>query len=469
VNELRRDELCYLSIPEVAVRIANRELSCVEVTRAVLERIDAVDRRLNSYITVMVDQALDDAASADRAIERGANLGPLHGVPIGLKDLYQTRGVRTTGGSKILADWVPETDSTVTARLRRAGAIIVGKQNMHEFAFGVSTDNPHYGRALNPWSAGHSPGGSSGGSAAAVAAGLGYASMGSDTGGSIRMPASMCGVVGHKPTYGLVSRHGVLPLAWSMDHAGPFGRTVADVALVMNAIAGHDPRDPASANRIVVDYAASLEHGSNGMRIGVLSEYLGDDVAADVRAAVRASVDALAREGATIREVSMPTARYALGASTAMLFAEAAAVHERWLRERPADYGADVLDRLRAGARLSATHYLKGQRARRMMLDEATRLLENVDVLVCPSVPRGALPWELTATNDGRDASVRFTRLFNILGLPACSVPCGLGADGLPMGMQIVGRPFEDATVFRVARAHEIASGGFVRPPESAA
>ena len=452
-------ELHALSIRELGEQFRRRTLSPVEVTRATLARIDALDGQLNSFITVMRDGALADAERAERALRDGDDLGPLQGVPIALKDLYQTRGVRTTGGSSILADCVPDEDAAVVERLRGAGAVLIGKNNLHEFAFGVTNENPHYGPTRNPHDPARVPGGSSGGSAAAVAAGLCWAALGSDTGGSIRLPAALCGVVGLKPTYGRVSRRGVLPLAWSMDHAGPLARTVEDVALVMQVIAGHDPRDPGSADRPTPDFAAGLDAGVAGLRVGLLREYLGDDVAPDVAAAVRAAVETLGGLGAHIEVVTVPAAAHALGASTAVLFAEAAAVHERWLADHRDRYGADVRERLEMGARLRAVHYLKGQRARRAMLDAFSDLFERVDLVATPTVPMVAPTFEEVRSEAGRGGLVRFTRLFNLLGLPACSQPCG-ASGGLPIGLQLVGRPFEEPTVLRVARAYERAAAG---------
>ena len=458
-------DLAYLSIRELGRSIERRELSPVEVTRATLERIARVDRALNAFITVTADAALDAAARAERAILDGAYLGPLHGVPIGLKDLYQTRGVRTTAGTPILADWVPDEDAAAVERLAAAGAVVVGKHNLHEFAFGVTNDNPHYGPTRNPWDRARVPGGSSGGSAAAVAAGLGYAALGSDTGGSIRLPAALCGVVGLKPTYGRVSRHGVLPLAWSLDHAGPLARTVDDVAIVLGAIAGHDPRDPASADRAVPDFAAALDGRVVGVRIGVLREYLGGDVEPPVVAAVRGALETLAGLGAHLEDVSIPAADHALGASTAVMFAEAAAVHERRLAEHHERYGADVRDRLDLGARLTAVDYLKGQRARRVMQEAFADELGRVDLIATPTVPIVAPTFEEAGSDAARGALVRHTRLFNLLGLPACSVPCGTSPEGLPVGLQLVGRPFDEATVLRVAHAYEQQAGPSGRRP----
>lgn len=458
-------ELLYLGIRELGRRIERRDLSPVEVTRAALGRIEALDSSLNSFITVLGEQALRDAESAERAIRTSGSLGPLHGVPVGLKDLYQTRGVRTTAGSRILADWVPDEDATVVERLRRAGAILIGKNNLHEFAFGATNENPHYGPTRNPWDPARVPGGSSGGSAAAVSAGLCFASLGSDTGGSIRLPASLCGVVGLKPTYGRVSRRGVVPLAWSLDHAGPLARTVDDVAITMNAIAGHDSGDPASADRPVPDFGAGPDGGAGRIRVGVLREYLGDGVEPEVAAAVHAAAETLADLGAQVEEVSVPSAVHSLGASIAILFSEAAAVHERWVGSHRDQYGADVLARLEMGARLTGVHYLKGQRARRAMVKDFSALFEQVDLVATPTAPLVAPTFEDVQTEASRGPLLRFTRLSNVLGGPACSVPCGFSASGLPIGLQLIGRPFDEVTVLRAAHAYEQRAGWYQRRP----
>jgi aspartyl-tRNA(Asn)/glutamyl-tRNA(Gln) amidotransferase subunit A len=459
------EPLHYLTIRELGARYARRELSPVEVTRAILARVRELDGPINAFITVTEEEALRDAERAEKVFARGASLGPLHGVPISLKDLYWTRGVRTTGGSKILADWVPDEDGAVTAKLKRAGAVLIGKTNLHEFAFGATNENPHHGPTRNPWSRDRIPGGSSGGSAAAVAAGMGYASMGSDTGGSIRLPAALCGVVGLKPTYGAVSRYGVLPLSWSLDHAGPLARTVEDVAIVMNAVAGHDARDPASARRVVHDFVAALDGKVAGLRIGLLREYLGEGVQPEIARAVRKAADDLADLGAVVSEVSAPEVEQAAGASIGILYPEAAAVHERWLAERPADYGADVLGRLTQGAKLTGVQYLKAQRARRALVERFAGLFRQIDLLAAPTVPILAPTLEESRGDAPRAALLGYTRLFNVLGLPACSLPCGFSSGGLPIGLQLVGRPFEDATVLRAAHAYEQHAGRTARHP----
>jgi aspartyl-tRNA(Asn)/glutamyl-tRNA(Gln) amidotransferase subunit A len=459
------EPLHYLTIRQIGERLKRRELSPVELTGAILDRAERLDGPLNAFITISREQALAQARSVEKAILAGHDLGPLHGVPISLKDLYQTVGVKTTGGSKILADWAPTTDATVTRRLRLAGAIVIGKNHLHELAFGATNENPHFGPARNPWNRERITGGSSGGSAAAVAAGLSYASMGSDTGGSIRLPAALCGVVGVKPTYGLVSRAGVLPLSWSLDHCGPLTRTVEDAAIILNAIVGHDAADPASASRVTPDLTTALDGRVQGIRVGLLREYMGENVDPEVAAAVRTAARDLERLGTRVEEVSVPEVSYAGGASIGILYAEAAAVHERWLKTHRDQYGADVLERLLQGARLTATQYLKAQRARRVLVGRFKALFEQIDVLVTPTVPILAPTIPESRGDAARVQLLGFTRLFNVLGLPTLSVPCGLSTNGLPIGLQVAGRPFDDLTVLRVAHAYERQAGWYSRRP----
>ena len=453
------EPLHFQTIRQVGERIRRRELSPVELTTAIIDRSERLDGPLNAFITLMREEALAQARGAEKAILAGHDLGPLHGIPISLKDLYQTVGVKTTGGSKILADWVPTTDATVTRRLSLAGAIVIGKNNLHEFAFGATNENPHYGPSRNPWNRERITGGSSGGSAAAVAAGLGYASMGSDTGGSIRLPAAFCGIVGVKPTYGLVSRAGVLPLSWSLDHCGPLTRTVEDAAIMLNAIIGHDHADPASASRVTPDLTTALDGKVQGLRVGVLREYLGENVNAEVASAVRTAARDLERLGTRVEEVSVPEVAYGDGASIGILYGEAAAIHERWLKTHRDQYGADVLERLSQGERMTATQYLKGQRARRVLVDRFKQLFEQIDVLISPTVPILAPTIPESRGNAARAQLLGFTRLFNVLGLPTLSVPCGFSTTGLPIGLQVAGRPFDDITILRVAYAYERQAG----------
>jgi aspartyl-tRNA(Asn)/glutamyl-tRNA(Gln) amidotransferase subunit A len=452
-------DLFFTSMTELARMIATKAVSPVEVVRAHLDRIAALDPGLRAYITVCADAALQAARAAETALMSGGAVGPLHGVPYALKDLYDTAGLRTTGGSRILADRVPGKDATVTQRLVRAGAILLGKLNMVEFAYGPEGLNPHYGHARNPWDSGvhRMAGGSSSGSGVAVAAGLAPGSLGSDTGGSIRIPASLCGITGLKPTYGRVSRAGVLPLAWSMDHVGPMTRTAADCALMLGAMAGYDPADASTSVLPVPDYSAALTGDLKGLRVGLLRGFFLEGATPEVRAAVEAAVATLARAGAVVDELSLEHMGLVPAASTAIVAAEALAYHAEFLRTRPAEYDPDVARRLRLSAFVGGAHYVRAQQVRGLVRDAVDAALARRDVLLAPSTPivAPALDERQTTLGDGpsdvRGALLRFTRPFNLSGHPACALPCGFTAGGLPIGMQLVGRPFDEATVLRAA------------------
>ena len=406
----------------------------------------------------------------------GETLGPLHGVPVALKDLYCTRGVKTTGGSRILADWVPSEDATVVSRLADAGAVVLGKLNMHEFAYGPEGLNPHYGTPWNPWDATTHRicGGSSSGSGAAVAAALCAGALGSDTGGSIRIPASLCGISGLKPTYGRVSRAGVLPLAWSLDHVGPMCRTAADCALMLGAMAGYDPRDPTTSVLPVPDYMAALTGSVKGLRIGLLGPFFMESAGETERRAVLQAVKTLEGLGASVQEVELQTVKLAAAAASAVVAVEAYAYHETWLRKRPEEYSADVRERLRLGAFVSGADYVNGQRARLLIRDEVDAAFGRLDVLVAPTTPIAAAPVGAGDVEIGgerqplRPSLIRFTRPFNVTGHPAASVPCGVTSEGLPIGLQIVGRPFDEATVLRLADAYQRATDWHTRRPPAA-
>lgn len=460
---MQATELHELTLSEAAALVRARQVSPVELTRAMLARIERLDGKLTSYITVTADAALAAAEQAEQAARAGDER-PLLGVPLALKDLFDTAGIRTTGGAKILAERVPQQDATAVVRLRQAGAVLLGKLNMHEFAFGVSTANPHFGICRNPWDPSRIPGGSSGGSGAALAAGLCYGSLGSDTGGSIRIPAALCGITGLKPTYGRVSRAGVLPLSWSLDHAGPMARTVRDVALLLTAIAGPDPADPAAATVPVPDFTAGLEDGVRGLRIGLPRAYFFEQLDDDVARAVEAAVDVLRTEGAEVREVSVPHLDVAAAAFAPIISAEAAAYHQRWLRERPQDYGEDVRQRLFQGLLYPAVDYVNAQRARRRVLDGFLQALKEVDVLITPTVPVTAppIPGPAVATPN---PLTRCTFPVNLTGLPALSLPCGVDRQGLPVGLQIIGRPFDEGTVLRVGHAYQTLTDWHKRRP----
>src|SRR5437870_471890 len=377
---------------DLASMIAAKKVSPVEVVQAHLERIAKIDGKLKSYITVMADSALAAAKAAEAAVTAAGTLGPLHGVPIGLKDLYCTKGVKTTGGSKILADWVPDEDATVVTRLAAAGGIVLGKLNMHEFAYGPEGLNQHYGSPWNPWDvATHRIcGGSSSGSGAAVAAGICPGALGSDTGGSIRIPASLCGLSGIKPTYGRVSRAGVLPLAWSMDHVGPMTRTATDAALVLGALAGYDAGDATTSVLPVADYTVALTGDVKGLRVGLLRASFLEAAAPEVRIAVEAAAKALEGLGARVDEVRLEHVTDVAAAAMAIVGAEALAYHAEWVRTRPGDYQPDVLERLRMGAFVSGVHYVRGQQARALFRAAVDGALAKRDVLLAPATPIAA-------------------------------------------------------------------------------
>jgi aspartyl-tRNA(Asn)/glutamyl-tRNA(Gln) amidotransferase subunit A len=459
------DALCRESIAALAPQIERRAVSPTELTQATLERIERLNPKLNAFLTVTAEQALEQARGAEAEIAAGNYRGPLHGIPISLKDLYLTKGIRTTGGSKILGQWVPDIDSAVGERLRDAGAILVGKNHMHEFAFGTTNLNPHYGPALNPWNQEHVTGGSSGGTAVAVATGMSQMSMGSDTGGSIRMPAAFCGVSGIKATYGRVSKYGALPLAWSMDHTGPLARSAEDLAIVLNIIAGHDPRDPTTADRRVGDYRATLNDAIAGLRIGVIEEYMNETVDSECAAGARAAATELERLGARVQTVSFHEVTSFIGAATTILHAEGAAYHAKWLVERPQDYSPAVLERLRVGSVLPAIDYVNAQRARRILVDRALEMMKDFDALICTTMP--VLPPTLEEGNrpEIHGNLARHTRLFNLLGLPTASYPCGFSASGLPIGLQVAGRPWEEATVLRIGHAYQQVTDWHTRWP----
>jgi len=453
--------------------IATKQVSPIEVVRAHLDRIAALDGTLRAFITVCADAALEAARAAESELMAGRPVGPLHGVPWAPKDLYSTKGVRTTGGSKILADSVPAADATVVARLARAGAIVLGKLNMHEFAYGPEGINAHYGDTRNPWStdAHRIAGGSSSGSGAAVAAGLVPGSLGSDTGGSIRIPASLCGITGLKPTYGRASRTGVLPLAWSMDHVGPMTRSARDCALMLAAIAGYDPADPTTSVLPVPDYGAALTGEVKGLRVGLLRAHFTDVATPEVKAAIEAAAKKLEGAGAVVDEVNLKEVVHVATASTAIVAAEALAYHAAWMRSRPQDYQADVRERLRLGAFVTGAHYVRSQQVRALLTREVDEVLARRDVLLAPATPLAApvLGERETALGDGasavRAALLRCARPFNFSGHPACAAPCGFTAGGLPIGLQVVGRPFDEATVLRVVDAYQRMTDWHTRRP----
>jgi aspartyl-tRNA(Asn)/glutamyl-tRNA(Gln) amidotransferase subunit A len=485
-------DLCSLTLHEVSERIRSKDVSPVEATEAALERIARLNPKLNSFITVMAEQAIEDARAAGGEIAAGRYRGPLHGVPVAVKDLCETKGVRTTAASTILADWVPDRDATVVRKLRDAGAVIVGKTNLHAWAFGATGVSSHIGAARNPWDTERITGGSSSGSANAVATGMCYAAIGSDTGGSIRMPASLCGIVGLKPTYGRVSLHGVLPLSWTLDHLGPMTRTVRDTAIVLSAIAGQDPDDPSTALQPVEDWPAAL-HGSlrageqqdfvpkmtrvagdrergpvdlRGLRIGVPATYVYSNIDLDVTRLFRKAVQTLTGLGADVREIELPILQDYWGNAGQILITEAATYHREYLEQRPNDYDADVRQRLEAGLQQKAVDYARALRfleLARRTCDEV--LLKDLDLLAMPATRCAAVPFDSLKSDDPTLGLTRFTSPFDLTGQPAISVPGGFTDGGLPAGLQLVGRRFDEATVLLAAHAFELATGDTRRHP----
>ena len=461
-----------LSVLEAAELIRQRRLSPVELTQACLKRIEAWEPAINAFITVLADQALDVARAHEKLISAGYYLGPLHGIPIGLKDNICTAGIRSTAGSKILADNIPSSDATVVEKLRSAGAVLIGKLNMHEFAWGGTTDNPHYGPTRNPWDPTRFPAGSSGGSGAAVAAREVLAALGTDTGGSIRLPSAVNGCVGIRPTIGRVSNFNVVPLAWSMDTVGPMARTVGDVAAMLMIIAGPDPNDAGTDARPVPDYLDGINSGVRGIRIGVVSDYFFSHLQEPVRQAVRAALDELVGLGAELREVEIRNIHGNISAQLTIESVEPSTYHMRWLRERPQDYGDDVRMLLEMGEMYTGTQYLQAQRYRSLLRQEFLDAFRNVDVFICPTLPFVATPVgdtkvviEAGVDEDMLSAIMQYTGVASLTGLPSASVPCGFSVEGLPIGMQLIGRPFDEATIFRVGHAYQAVTDWHSREP----
>ncbi len=456
------EAIAYSTIRELGARYRKRELSPVEVTRALLDRITKLDSALHTFVTVTPERALADARAAEELLRRGDDR-PLLGIPIGHKDIYCTRGIRTTGGSALLADWVPEVESTCGRRWQDAGTVLLGKLITHEFAMGLQFPGHRFPPARNPWNVNHIPGGSSSGSGAALAAGLVHGATGSDTGGSIRGPASFCGIVGLKPTYGRSSRAGVLTLSWTLDHTGPMARTVEDCALLMQPLAGHDPLDPASSLAPVDDYTAQLGRGVRGLRIGVVRNYFFEGIDPEVERAFEEAMATLRGLGAEVRDVQIPSLK-ATHAFLLILLTEAYAYHERDLREHPELYGDVLRERFLAGALITASEYVQAQRIRSEICRETAEVLQSVDVLATPTSPKPATPFA-----QAHDPEFGFPRSnmppFNVTGSPTLALPCGFSASGLPLSLQLAGRPFAEATVLRVGHAYEQATSWHTRRP----
>ena len=465
------EALTDLTIRAAAVQIRERRLSPLELTTAYLARIERLNPKINAYVTVTAERALADARRATEEISKGGPRTPLHGIPIALKDLFETAGIRTTAGAKFFADYVPKADCTAAHRLREAGAVLLGKLNTHEFAYGVTTDNPHFGTTRNPWDPSRIPGGSSGGSGAAIAASLAVATLGTDTGGSIRIPSSLCGAVGLKPTYGRVSKAGVFPLSYLFDHPGPISRSVEDAALVLETIAGYDPGDPASVRVAVEPYARELGRGVKGLRVGVPRRHFYDRLDREVAAAVEAALGTLRGLGAEVRDIDLTSSETGILSLFAIVLAEARQIHAERLASRPEDFGRDVMAILSHDLPKSAEVVAALEETYK--LSAAMRVaLESVDVLVTPTTPVPAVKiGQETVRHGGSEESTIFTMIrctapFNATHLPALSLPCGFTREGLPIGLQIAGRPFDESTVLMAGHAYEQATEWHKRRPD---
>ena len=466
--------LLFAPAHQQAAMIRTKQISSLELTDAYLARIASLNPRVNAFITITADRARDDARAADAAIARGDMTGPLHGVPYAPKDILATRGILTTNGSKVTAKAVPDYESTITARLAQAGVVLVGKLNLLEFAMGSGVVSG-FGPARNPWDLEYSPAGSSSGSGAALAAHMVPLSIGTDTGGSIRGPAAFCGIVGLKQTYGRVSRHGVTTLAWTLDHAGPMTRTVADAALMLQIIAGADPNDRTCTADAVPDYSTALRGDLKGVRVGVPRRFFTEGAHPDVETAFRTAVKVLGSLGATVVDVDVPHAQYAGSAGWIIAMAEAAQFHEKRLRETPELFDPVVRERLDAARFYPATDYIKSLRVRTLLMDDMANVLRQCDVMAVPgntSLPSRLEPPQVAGTDvkpGSKPTPFRAGNTFlgNMTGLPALSLPCGFstGAPTLPVGLQLYGKAFDELTLFRVGHAYEQATEWHKRRP----
>ena len=467
---MNNDQFTDLSLYEASKLIQQREISPVELTLAHLERIEALNHEINCYISIQADKAMNRAQQAENELQRketieGTLLGPLHGLPIALKDLFETKGIPTTNGSKIYSDYVPDEDAEVVRRLKDAGAVMLGKNNMHEIALGLTTVNPHYGASRNPWNTERICGGSSGGSAAALASRMGLAAMGSDTGGSIRVPAALCGVVGLKPTFGRVSLRGVIPLSWHLDHAGPMARRVIDVAMMLQVLAGFDEKDPASFDIPVDDYISGIRSGVKGWRIAFPEDQYFQKSTAEILQTVRDAAVIFESLGANIEMVEFPGAYQAASANGKMVIADAAVVYQDVLRDAPHDFGQDVLQRLRDGAKLPVGEYILARHTQTEMRRQLERFFDRYDILLLPTTAVTAPLIEGPDALEQARLLTRYTAPFNLTGLPALSLPGGFDSEGLPIGLQLVSRPWAEAAILRAAYAYEQETTWHLRSP----
>ena len=458
------DNILHFPITALANLIHTGEISPVELIESTFTEIDGHNPQLNAFITLFREQSLEAARQAELEIRDGRIRGILHGIPVAIKDIIHVAGAPTTCGSKFFSVNPSQPDATITAKLKAAGAIIVGKTNLHEFAYGVTTENPHFGTTANPWDTSRVAGGSSGGSAVAVVSGFCAGALGTDTGGSVRIPAAMCGAVGLKPTYGRVGVSGVVELAQSLDCVGPICRRVADIGIMMNALAGYDSCDVNSENRPVPDYAQALGGSVNGMKAGVPQQHCFEDLHPDVETSVAEAVEVLTKLGVDVIELDLPSIPDAHQATLTMLMAEASHFHQRRLAENREDYGLDVREMLENGQKFSAADYVTAVRSRERTRREFARAFERVGFILTPTVPVPAPLRSKMDTSDGSDSNLirprltQNTRIFNLIGLPAISVPCGFTKEGLPVGLQIVGRWWAERELLQVAHVYEQAT-----------
>jgi len=462
-------ELAFLSIERAAALLRRREISPLELVDTALARIERWSSSLHAFLTILAEQARQDAKRAEKAIRRGTARSVLHGIPLSLKDNFYTRAIRTTAGSKILADFVPNQDSAVAKSLAEAGAILLGKTNMHEFAYGITGENPHYGSSHNPWAPTRVSGGSSGGSAVAVATGMGWASVGTDTGGSIRIPAALCVIVGLKPTFGLVSVEGVVPLGVSFDHVGPLARSVEDATILLEVMAGKYPRGEIRPSHRALD-----RNRPRRFRLGWPKDFFFERIHPEIRGAIEAAAKTFQTLGARIEEISLSHLSPAVDRATNIVVAEANYYHESegYYPARSEEYGDDVRGHLEWGHNLRAVDYLGGLEARRTVIQDFARALERVDAILAPVSPIPAPPiglGQIRAPGE-RETSVRaellrLTRPANVAGIPALSIPCGFTSDGLPIGLQLMGRRWGEARLLAIARAYEEATDWHLRHP----
>ncbi len=455
-------ELTSLTIHAAACLLKQKEISPVDLTRAHLERIQLLDQGLNSFITLTPEIALQQARQAEAEIQRGEYKGWLHGIPLALKDLYETQGIRTTAGSSFFADYIPDVDAFVVQNLKNNGAVLLGKLNMHEIALGVTNENPHYGDCCNPWDLKRISGGSSGGNAAALAAGLCMGALGSDTGGSIRIPSALCGVVGFKPTSGRVSLRGVIPLSWNLDHVGPMARCVRDVAILLQAIAGYDPQDAWSMDVPMEDYLAEPLTSLSDWRIALADDdYFTDNEIVDVEVlqAVRKTAQVFENLGAVVERVPFPNAWDAVMANGLMTTADAAAFHHHRLSENPGGFGQDVLKRLQTGAAYTSTEYSLARRMQTILRCQFNEFFNDYDLLLTPTTPITAPVRGSADAVERARLLTRFTAPFNLTGLPALTVPCGWSGEKMPIGLQIVSKPWAESRVLLAGELYEQVRG----------